>query len=616
MIEVEVGDTIVEFPDGTAPDVMRGALQKRFGAPQQETPVGKSNSSMQQIIGGMENLLPSAEQGTNPNPEAYKGRYLGPATIGEADEVFYKDANGVPVPTDSSKHVVIRDPRDGEVKVFARSADTDEGGLVGASRVLAPGLATGPLARTPGAARAIAPVEAGSRAEIVGAAGRQGIEIPRAIASDSYLTQQTGAGLRNVPILGTPIVKNTDKAIKQMGAKVEDIASAQGGRTAEQAGDIAGRGLQDWIGPKSKKMVSDAYDAVDAAIDPNARGALDEAMAEASKILSKRQNASLGDSKAVNLIHEAMMRPEGMNYRGIKDLRTSIGEHLDNGMLPADISKTELSQIYGGLTRDLGAVVEKSGGTTGRALWQKANDTAAEIAKKREELVKIIGSDGNASGGTMFTRIKAAASGGSKADTDLLVKTKAAIGADDWERVVSGVTAKLGVNNQGIFQPGRFLSDWGKLSEAGKSALYGTGAHKAALDDIAKISMRWPQLQKFQNPSGTAQSITGATLGASVVMHPLAALATVLEPTTAAGIGAAALLARALAKPATAASAAAWARSYERAARSANPGAFSQLALQSRNLANTLNSQLGTTLTPGDFLKAIQGSNPARSDEK
>lgn len=32
MIEVEVGDTIVEFPDGTPPDVMRGALQKRFGA--------------------------------------------------------------------------------------------------------------------------------------------------------------------------------------------------------------------------------------------------------------------------------------------------------------------------------------------------------------------------------------------------------------------------------------------------------------------------------------------------------------------------------------------------------------------------------------------------------
>jgi hypothetical protein len=36
MIEVELPDgTIAEFPDGTAPDVMKQALQKRFGAPQQ-----------------------------------------------------------------------------------------------------------------------------------------------------------------------------------------------------------------------------------------------------------------------------------------------------------------------------------------------------------------------------------------------------------------------------------------------------------------------------------------------------------------------------------------------------------------------------------------------------
>lgn len=38
MIEVEIGDTIVEFPDGTSQEVMRNALRKRFGSPQQEQP--------------------------------------------------------------------------------------------------------------------------------------------------------------------------------------------------------------------------------------------------------------------------------------------------------------------------------------------------------------------------------------------------------------------------------------------------------------------------------------------------------------------------------------------------------------------------------------------------
>jgi len=49
MIEVELPDgSIAEFPDGTAPDVIKGALQKRFGAPSAQglpmaeagTPVG------------------------------------------------------------------------------------------------------------------------------------------------------------------------------------------------------------------------------------------------------------------------------------------------------------------------------------------------------------------------------------------------------------------------------------------------------------------------------------------------------------------------------------------------------------------------------------------------
>lgn len=584
----------------------------------------KQNSPMQQMLGGMENLLPSAEQGTNPNVEAYGGRYLGPATIGEGDEVFYKDAQGRPVPTDSSKHVVIRDPKDGQVKVFARSEDTNEGPAVGISRVLAPGLATGPLARTPGAVgaarEAILPQGQATRDEIVQAAQRLGeygspVEIPRAIASDSLLTQQAGQQLRNVPVLGTPIVRNTEKAISQLGDATGEVAQNLGGASMEGAGKRAYDQITDWIGPRSKEMVKQAYDAVDEAVDPNVRGALDATQAAAAEILARRQNAMLGDSKAVGLVQDAMMRPEGMNYKGVKDLRTALGEHLDNSLLPADISKSELKQIYGALTSDLGSVVERAGSTTGKALWQRANETAAQIQARREELASIVGVKGDASPAQVFDRIVAAAGSKSRSDTDLLTKAKSVIG-NDWDQVVSAVTERLGKNTQGIWQPGKFLRDWEALSPAGKSALYGTGAHRQALEDIAKISTRWPQLQKFQNPSGTAQIGMGGVAIGSLIMKPLAVLSGALDPTVVGGATTAYLISRALAKPATAASTAAWARSYERLARSATPGAISQFTLQSRNLANTLNSQLGTNLSATDFLRAIQGTNPSRSDDR
>lgn len=64
MIEVELPDgTIVEFPEGTSPDVMRSALQRRFGAGQQaEAPAGPSEP---QIEG--DTLVPPA-----PGPDGYQ----------------------------------------------------------------------------------------------------------------------------------------------------------------------------------------------------------------------------------------------------------------------------------------------------------------------------------------------------------------------------------------------------------------------------------------------------------------------------------------------------------------------------------------------------------------
>jgi hypothetical protein len=588
------------------------------------TPVGKQLSPTQQMLGGMENLLPAAEQGTNPNPEAYQ-RYLGPATVGEEGEVFYKDEKGVPRPTDQSKHVVIRDPKDGQVKVFERSADTEEGGLVGASRVLAPGLATGPLARTPGAARAAA--GPASREAIVEAATRQGIEVPNAIASENLLTQQAGAQLRNVPVLGTPIIRNTERTIRQLGEGVEGVAKGQGGASMEGAGDLAASRIQDWIGPRTTEALDEAYGAAGRAIDPNIRAPLTETQSLLDELAATRRNAGLPESNAnLNLIRRAIqggepaddtfaqlverlgpegaqktaqrmgieMTPQatGLNYPGTKDLRTYV-RNLQGGareqVTPGDLSATELKRLEGTLGTDLRSIVERAGNTTGSALFERANTLAAKVAEDRKALADIVGVRGDASPAQVFDRLKAAAGSKSRADIELLLRAKNAVG-DDWDEVTSAITARLGKNNKGEFSPELFLRDWDQMSDAGKAAIYGKG-HRQTLDDIATISKRWPKLQKFQNPSGTAQNVMGGALGAGVVLHPMAALAALLEPSTAAGVGGAALLARYLAKPATAASSAAWMRAYERAATSRTPAAIAQLERMTRNLMNTVDEK-------------------------
>jgi hypothetical protein len=50
MIEVELPDgSIAEFPDGTTNDVIKGALQKRFGAPQQQQPVEQATPKQERL---------------------------------------------------------------------------------------------------------------------------------------------------------------------------------------------------------------------------------------------------------------------------------------------------------------------------------------------------------------------------------------------------------------------------------------------------------------------------------------------------------------------------------------------------------------------------------------
>lgn len=91
------------------------------------------------------NLLSGAQQGTTPNADQYKGKLVSTETFeSDSGDVMYRDpSTGEVRPTDKSKQVAIRDPKDGVIKVYDRSEATNESGVVGAARVLAPGLAAG-----------------------------------------------------------------------------------------------------------------------------------------------------------------------------------------------------------------------------------------------------------------------------------------------------------------------------------------------------------------------------------------------------------------------------------------------------------------------------------------
>jgi hypothetical protein len=103
------------------------------------------------LLRNYENTMLGAEQRTVPHPLRYGQPLSTQLEVNDAGEVSYRDDDGNLVPTDRSKHVILQGPAG--MAVYARSPDTRESPIEGASRVLSLGMG----ANAPGStARAVA----------------------------------------------------------------------------------------------------------------------------------------------------------------------------------------------------------------------------------------------------------------------------------------------------------------------------------------------------------------------------------------------------------------------------------------------------------------------------
>jgi len=620
-----VQPTIAERSDmtGGAPQSAK-ALQTGLENEAVRRTQGDPTSSSYKIAMDFMNQGSAAGQRTNPSIAAHQKNLISTKTFeNDAGQLLYEDQAGNLVPTDAQKHIALRDPADGQIKVFARTADTDEGVLSSSGRILMTGLGAGAPTARPAIPIPTAAKVASEGQEVANAAGRLSatgspVQVPKAVATDSMGVQRAAAVTRNIPLAGDPLVKAAEKTIGQLGDKAGEVAAGYGGGTVVGSGEAVRDSIKGYITGKSAETSSKLYSKVDELVDNTVLTPLQKTAEAASKIEARRLNAGISDASAVvKRIDEAISRP-GLNYEGVKDLRGYIRELKDNpSMLPADLSGKELKAIYDGLTADLKASVQNAGGAKASIAFDRANRHYALLSERRESLAKIVGTNADAPAEKVFDRMVAMASSKSNADISKLAQARKAMGAEDWNEFVSGVVGKMGRDTANFsgperlqssgFSPQRFLTSYGKLSDAGKAMLFRSGGNAELanhLDDIARVSTRFKELQKFSNPSGTGQQVGGAGIGAGLFADPLSTIGAVIGGRA---------LAIALSQPAKAASIAKLARSQEELVRNPITPRIASFSMAARNLVNTLGDN---SLSPSDFLKALQGQVPARADDK
>jgi hypothetical protein len=617
---IPAGASIAQRSQMGAPPENSAALERGLQDRAQAMTTGAPASPASQMLTSFMNQGPAAAQGTTPNTDALAKNLIS-TDLYETDsgEITYLDrATGQTVPTDANKHVVMRDPADGRLKLYARSEQTDEGRLAGLGRILLTGNAAGaPTAR---ASLPMAPA-VGPGQQVAQAAQRLGVDVPRAVTTDSMAAQRVASGVRNIPLAGDPLVKGAEKATTQLGNKATEVAQGYGGGTVAGAGDAAKGAITQYITGTTADRATKLYNAVDNLVDPAVKTELAATRGVIAEIAQSRDAAALPAGKAIESVLPGVTRPEGLTYEGVKTLRTNVGEMLKGGILPEGMSQGELNRIYGALSQDLKSSVLAAGGQKAGAAFERANRYYSLVSDRRAQLAKIVGSDGNAPAEQVFDKLLSKASSSSRADIETLAKARKAIGADDWNEFASGAVQRLGrdpaamtgpdaLNAVSDFSPQRFLTGYGKLSEAGKAMLFrsgGKGGLADSLNDIAKVSSRFKEMQKFANPSGTAQNVGFLAMGAAVMSEPLTTISTVVGGRA---------LASALAKPSTAASVAQWSANYEKLVRNPTTPRLAALQLSSRNLLTNLKDVGVTNVSVQDFLKAAQGVVPGRAENE
>jgi hypothetical protein len=401
------------------------------------------------------------------------------------------------------------------------------------------GLATGAAVGAPlGAAvgKIVSRGAPGATDDIAAAAEKVGVNLPR-VATSGDVAQGVAGALKNIPVVGSPLVTASRESVEQIGAAGDRIAEkfAQG-TSPKAAGDAASDALAGWIKGDSAKTMARLHREVEKHIPSGSFSPLRATQQVFDKLgVEDIRAASTVNKPATDMVEAALKKPGGLSFEGLRALRTNVGAMLDDHMLPmAGTTKPALKRLYGALTQDLDSMAWQFGGAKGADAWAKANRIDKMISDRREALVKIIGKDGQKAGESVVDTLLRMAGTNSTADAGKVLLARKAVGSEAWDGVAAEAIHRLGRNQSDDFSPAIFLKKYSALSDAPirpgvpspKDLLFGStgkGSLKDELDALAKVSSKLKSLEAMGNPSGTGRVTSLMTMFGPSTLSALAA---------------------------------------------------------------------------------------------
>jgi hypothetical protein len=354
-----------------------------------------------------------------------------------------------------------------------------------------------------------------------------GIQQSLAMVADSPAIKLFDRTLSKFPGGAGVIQKNTEKTLNDITNFVDEL-SAKKAVTKEEAGILVKKGIKKYA-DRFKKTSDKLYNRLDNFL-PQKRPvnvasslqALDQELTDAT--LTPGLAARLQKNEGIKVLEDIKNDSidGNMAYGALKKYRSLVGEKLNDFTLLGTEDRAVLKKAYKALSKDMEQAALRANPKAAQA-WNRANNFYKRGAERIDELEDIVKKDSEVVYDTILQRTK---QGGTRIN-----KVMKALDPNERDAVRSTVMHRLGLEKPGVggaepgFSARTFLTNWKSLAPEAKKALFGRGLtqYSQDLDKLSKIVGDITSLDRFANPSGTAQQTAMLYfLGGSFIQAPSA----------------------------------------------------------------------------------------------
>lgn len=298
-----------------------------------------------------------------------------------------------------------------------------------------------------------------------------------------------------------------------------------------EAGGIVREGIENHVG-RFKAQSKLLFNAIDQHIAPASPTPVTNTMAALDRIVGPIAGApnlsesSLVSNPILREVRELLKKDMDPNtgtvpFQALRELRTRIGAKLTDAALIGDVSHGELKALYGALSEDIGVAAQAAGPDAQAAYIAAQKHYRDGLAFIDDKLQKIVGKN------KLDEAITKSLDSNAKGGGTLIRAAREALTDDEFHIYRDAFVARMGKSpasgqtfSGDMFSTQTFLTNWAKMSDDSKDALFGAKGtqFRKDMDDIAEISSIIRDAgRNYINPSGTASAFGAGSFGLGAI---------------------------------------------------------------------------------------------------